>query len=456
MTKSGKKYLLFSIIAVVLIIIVVLVVKKSKSKEAQKVSVEKVEKRTLIQTVSANGQIEPAVNVKISPYISGEVVNLYVKEGDYVTKGQKLAKIDPKIYISAYQQSKASTETAKANQANMKAKLSEAQAQFIKAQLDYNRSEKLWKSNVISASDYDAAKANFSVAKSTVKGTEESYKASQFQVKNAEAQLQQAEDNLNRTTIYAPNNGTVSQLNVEVGERVTGASQFSSGTEIMSIANLDVMEATVEVNENDIVQVALNDTAIIEVDAYLDHPFKGIVTQIATSANTTGTSVDQVTNFDVKIRILKSSYTDLIKPKNPIPSPFRPGMSATVDIQTQRADNVLSVPIQAVTTRSTEKKVALPNSEKRAREKMKENKTTTAKEDVAQAKTQEYVFLYDNGVAKLQKVKTGIQNNMYIEILEGLKAGQEVITAPYELVSKKLKNGEEVKKVSQKELFSSH
>lgn len=455
MTKSGKKYLLYSIIAVVLIIIVVLAVKKSKSKEAQKVSVEQVAKRTLIQTVSANGQIEPAVNVKISPYISGEVVDLYVKEGDYVTKGQKLAKIDPKIYISAYQQSKASTETAKANEANMKSKLAQAQAQYVKAELDYNRSEKLWKSNVISASDYDAAKANFSVAKSTVKGAEESYKASQYQVKNSEAQLQQAEDNLSRTTIYAPNNGTVSQLNVEVGERVTGASQFSSGTEIMSIANLDVMEATVEVNENDIVQVALNDTAIIEVDAYLNHPFKGIVTQIATSANTTGTSVDQVTNFDVKIRILKSSYTDLIKPNNPIPSPFRPGMSATVDIQTKRADNVLSVPIQAVTTRSAQKKVALPNSEKRAREKLKENKTSTAKEDAALANTQEYVFVYDNGVAKLQKVKTGIQNNMYIQILEGLKTGQEVITAPYELVSKTLKNGEEVKKVSQKELFSS-
>lgn len=452
MSKSGKKYLLFSIIAVVLIVIIVLVVKKSKSHEIQKVTVAKVTKRTLIQTVSANGQIEPAVNVKISPYISGEVVDLFVKEGDYVTKGEKLAKIDPKIYISAYQQSKASVETAKANEANMKSKLSQAQAQFIKARLDFNRSEKLWKSSVISASDYDAARASFAVAKSTVKGAEESYKASQYQVKNAEAQLQQSEDNLNRTTIYAPNNGTVSQLNVEVGERVTGASQFSSGTEIMSIANLDVMEATVEVNENDIVQVALNDTAIIEVDAYLNHPFKGVVTQIATSANTSGTSVDQVTNFDVKIRILKSSYKDLIKPNNPISSPFRPGMSATVDIQTQRADNVLSVPIQAVTTRSDKKKVIVSNSEKRAREKLKDKKTVSKDESLA--KTQEYVFLYDNGIAKLQKVKTGIQNNMYIQILSGLKEGQEVITAPYELVSKKLKNGEEVKKVSQKELFS--
>ncbi|MBN2637962.1 MAG: efflux RND transporter periplasmic adaptor subunit [Bacteroidales bacterium] len=452
MRKSGKKYLLISVIAVVLIIIIVLVIKKSKSQEGQKVTVEKVEKRTLIQTVSANGQIEPAVNVKISPYISGEVVSLYVKEGDYVTKGEKLAKIDPKIYISAYQQNKASVETAKANEANMKSKLAEAQAQFVKAQLDFSRSEKLWKSNVISASDYDAAKATFSVAKSTVTGAQESYKASQYQVKNAEAQMQQAEDNLNRTTIYAPNNGTVSQLNVEVGERVTGASQFSSGTEIMSIANLDVMEATVEVNENDIVQVALNDTAIIEVDAYLNHPFKGIVTQIATSANTTGTSVDQVTNFDVKIRILKSSYQDLIKPNNPIPSPFRPGMSATVDIQTQRADQVLSVPIQAVTTRAPEKKAEMPNSEKRAREKLNEKKTASV--DTEAAKTQEYVFLYDNGIAKLQKVKTGIQNNMYIQILDGVTEGQEVITAPYELVSKKLKNGDEVKKVSQKELFS--
>ncbi|VAW27863.1 ABC transporter, RND-adapter-like protein, partial [hydrothermal vent metagenome] len=259
--------------------------------------------------------------------------------------------------------------------------------------------------------------------------------------------LSEAEENLNRTAIYAPNSGTVAKLSVQVGERVTGASQFSAGTEIMRIANLNVLEVNVEVNENDIVQVAMNDTALIEVDAYLNRKFKGIVTEIATSANTTGVSADQVTNFDVKIRMLKSSYADLIRPKNLIPSPFRPGMSATVEIQTKRADNVLTVPIQAVTTRADS-----TGRMKSALEKREEKKTK--KSTQLQKKTKEYVFLYKKGIAKLQRVKTGIQDNMYIEIKKGVKEGQEVITAPYRLVSKTLKNGDKVKKVNKKELFT--
>ncbi len=286
------------------------------------------------------------------------------------------------------------------------------------------------------------------VAKAEVKAAEESYKASKFQVKSSKAKLSEAQENLNRTSIYAPNNGTVSKLSVQVGERVTGASQFSSGTEIMRVANLDVMEVNVEVNENDIVQVTLNDTALIEVDAYLNRKFKGIVTEIATSANTTGVSADQVTNFDVKIRMLKSSYADLIQPKKPIPSPFRPGMSATVEIQTKRADKVLAVPIQAVTTRAD-----TTGRMKSALEKREEKKTHKTGE--LQKKIQDYVFLYQNGTARLQKVKTGIQDNMYIEIKKGVKEGQEVITAPYRLVSKTLKNDEKVKKVNKKELFTS-
>ena len=449
MANNKRKRNIWIIIgAVVLVILIVLAIKKGKSSEAQKVAVEKVQKRTIVETVSANGKIQPAKDVKISPYISGEVVKLFVKEGDFVKKGQKLALIDPKIYRSTFQQSEAALQTAQANEANAKARLAQAQAQFTKAKLDFARSKKLWKGQVISDADFDAAKSNYQVGEAEVQAAAESHKASQFQVKSAKAQLSQAKENLDRTTIYAPNNGTVSKLSVEVGERVTGASQFSAGTEIMRIANLDVLEVNVEVNENDIVQVSLNDTALIEVDAYLNRNFKGIVTEIATSANTTGVSADQVTNFDVKIRMLKKSYADLIKPENPIPSPFRPGMSATVEIQTKRADNVLTVPIQSVTTRADS-----TGRQKTAREKREEKKETADNTNINK-KTQEYVFLYQDDKAKLQKVKTGIQNNMYIQIKKGLKEGQEVITAPYRLVSKTLKNGDAVKKVAKKNLFT--
>ncbi len=447
MTKSRKKIIWYIIGALVLVVMVVMAVKKGKSSEAQKVAVEKVTRRNIIETVSANGKIQPAKDVKISPYISGEVVQLYVKEGNFVKKGQKLAKIDPKIYISSFQQAEAAVKTTEANQANSKARLAQSQAQYTKSKLDFARSEELWKKQVISDADYDAARSTYLVAKAEVKAAEESFKASWFQVKSSKAKLSEAEENLNRTTIYAPNNGTVAKLSVQVGERVTGASQFSAGTEIMRIANLNMLEVKVEVNENDIVQVAMNDTALIEVDAYLNRKFKGIVTEIATSANTTGVSADQVTNFDVKIKMLKSSYADLIRPKNLIPSPFRPGMSATVEIQTKREDNVLAVPIQAVTTRADS-----TGHMKSILEKREEKKTQKGTQLLK--KTKEYVFLYKKGIAKLQRVKTGIQDNMYIEITKGVKEGQEVITAPYRLVSKTLKNGEKVKKVNKKELFT--
>jgi HlyD family secretion protein len=450
MTKSkNKKIWLYVAIAVVLLALIILAVNKSKSSKAIKVATETAELRTIVETVSANGKIQPAKDVKISPYISGEVVELFVKEGDFVHKGDQLAKIDPEIYISTYQKIEASLKTAQANEANAKARLAQSKSQFVKAELDFNRSKTLWEKGVISDADFDAAKSSYEVAKADVEAAGESYKSSQFQVSSARASLREAKENLNRTSIYAPNDGTVSKLSVEVGERVTGASQFSAGTEIMRIANLDVLEVNVEVNENDIVRVSLNDTAIIEVDAYLDHKFKGIVTEIATSANTTGVSADQVTNFDVKITMLKKSYENLIKPDNPIPSPFRPGMSATVEIQTETASNVLTVPIQAVTTRADTTGRIKSDREKREETKGKEeDKIKTNEEEI-----HEYVFKYDNGVAKLTEVKTGVQDNTYIEIIEGLKEGDKVITAPYRAVSKTLKNGDAVEEVKKEELF---
>ena len=443
---NKKKWLIISLI-VLLIVIVILAVMKGNKEKATKVAVEKVAERTIIETVAANGKIQPAKDIKISPYISGEVINLKVKEGDFVKKGDMLAKIDPQIYIANHNRAKAAYKQALANRAQSKARLTQTRAQFAKAKSDYQRSKQLWNNKVISDAEFDAAKSSYQVAEAEVKAAEESYKAAQFQVNSAKASLDEAAENLNRTSIWSPADGTVSRLSIEEGERVTGASQFSSGTEIMRIANLDIMEVNVEVNETDIVRVSLFDTALIEVDAYLDRKFKGIVTEIATSANTTGTSVDQVTNFDVKIRMLKSSYEDLIKKGDKISSPFRPGMSATVEIQTERAENVLSVPIQAVTTRADSSGRTKTAMEKR------EEKVTVKKNSKETSKPKEYVFVYNEGKAILTPVKTGIQDNMYIQILEGLEEGQEIITAPYRAVSKKLKNGDAVIKVDKNKLF---
>ncbi len=450
-TKKNRVWIII-VLAVVLGGIIFLAIKKGQNSKSMKVATEKVEARKIVETVAANGKIQPAKDVKISPYISGEVVELFVKEGEFVKKGQPLAKIDPEIYISAYQKTEAALNTSQANEANAKARLVQSQSQFKKASLDFDRTKTLFEKEVVSQADFDAAKSAFEVAKADVTAAEESYKSSQFQVSSAKASLRESRENLDRTTIFAPNDGTVSSLDVQVGERVTGASTFSAGTEIMRIANLDVLEVNVEVNENDIVRVSMMDTAIIEVDAYLNRKFKGLVTEIATSANTTGVSADQVTNFDVKIKMLKSSYEDLIRPEQYIASPFRPGMSATVEIETETAMNILTVPIQCVTTRADSSGRVKSVLEKREETKGKDsdNEKSNIKTEVV-----EYVFLFVDDHAKLQKVTTGIQDNTYIEILSGLKEGDEVITAPYRAVSKTLKNDDPVEKVPMDELFKS-
>ncbi len=453
MAKKGNKKQLTIVIVVVavLAVIVVLAINKSKNSGSTKVATEIVETRKIVETVSANGKIQPAKDIKISPYISGEVVELFVKEGDFVNKGDKLAKIDPEIYLRAYEKTEASLNTSQANQANSKARLAQSKAQYSKSKLDFDRSKTLWEKKVISDADFEAAKSNYEVAQAEVEAAEESYKSSKFQVSSANASMKEAKENLNRTTIYAPNDGTVSKLSVEVGERVTGASQFSAGTEVMRIANLDVLEVNVEVNENDIVRVSLFDTTIIEVDAYLNREFKGLVTEIATSANTVGVSADQVTNFDVKIKMLKDSYSDLIREDAAISSPFRPGMSATVEIETETAVNILTVAIQAVTTRADTSGRIKSAKEKREEKRINDLKGVENNNETVD----EYVFIYDDGIAKLRKVSTGIQDNTFIEITEGLENGDEVIIAPYRAVSKTLKNNDKVEKVDKKDLFKS-
>lgn len=436
--KGNKKWILWLALTVIILIIIVVFAKNNNKIETE-VTTETAAKRTIIETVIANGKIQPKLDVKISPYISGEVVELSVREGDQVVKGQILARIDPTFYISALEQIEASLNSAKANIATNKARVAQAEASFVKAQADYKRNEKLYTEKVISEADWDAAKSTFEMAKADLESARENLKASEYQAVNTESSLKEARENLDRTNIYSPNEGTVSQLNIEVGERVQGASQFSSGTEIMRIANLNSMEVKVEVSETDITRVKLNDTCIIEVDAYLNRKFKGYVTEIATAANTTTISTDQVTNFNVLIMMMKESYEDLINEKNNISSPFRPGMSATVDIQTTKEIDILTVPIQSVTSREDTSSVHQTAVVRPSR------KTETKIE-----KLNEYVFVLDGNQAKIKQVKTGIQDNAYIQIVEGLSEGDVVISGPYKVVSQTLRNGETVKVTNKK------
>jgi HlyD family secretion protein len=438
-----KKRTWIIIIVLLLVVLIIFAINKGRTGRGLAVSVEEARPGDIIETVSANGKIQPAQDVIISPYISGEVVELYVKEGDEVQAGDLLAKIDPEIYISAFERAEANLNSQQANLANARARLAQSEASYQNTKISYERNKKLWEQNVISQSEYDAAKASYEVARAEVDAAEQTVASSEFAVKSAQATLREAKDNLTKTTVSAPNAGTVSKLNVEQGERVAGASQFSAGTEIMRIANLQNMEVNVEVNENDIVRVSLFDTCTIEVDAYLNEEFLGVVTEIATSANTTGVSAEQVTNFDVKIRVLPESYANLIPEDNPRFSPLRPGMSATVEIRTEYANDILLIPIGAVTTRSDTADINKENVQAPAAVGEEEDKQDFV----------EVVFVYDEGFARMREVEIGIQDNVNIEIKNGLEEGEEVITAPYSLVSKSLRDGDEVRKTDRKDLF---
>ncbi len=416
------------------------------------VAVEKASKRSITEMVSANGKIQPEVEVKISADVSGEIVELKVKEGQKVQKGDHLLTINPDLIQSAADRVAAALNQSKANVANAKARENQAKASFANIDESFKRSKKLFDQQAISASEFDASKAQYEGAKADVEAAKQNVLAAEYAVSSAQASLKEANDNLGRTRIYAPTDGTVSKLNVELGERVVGTAQMS-GTELLRIANLSEMEVSVDVNENDIVRIELNDTANVEVDAYGERTFKGIVTEVANSSNTVGLSVntsDQVTNFSVKIRILRDSYTDLVDTANPHLSPFRPGMSATVDILTKTESNVLTVPIMAVTTRVIEGKES------------KEEKNISDSEGEAQAidnaneagEVEEVVFVYSEGKVRKVRVKTGIQDNDYIRILSGLKGGEEVVSAPYSAISKIMKDSMEVVVVEASQLYT--
>lgn len=375
---------------------------------------------TIIETVSATGKIQPEIEVKISSEVSGEIIALNVKEGQVVKKGDLLVKINPDLYTSGYNRSVS-------NLSGTKASLSQADASFKESKANYDRNKTLFEKGIISKSDWDKAIASFEVAKA-------SKQSAYYNVQSASATVNEAKDNLGRTTIYAPADGTISMLNVELGERVLGTQQMT-GTEILRVANLNNMEVEVDVNENDIVKIKVGDEANVEVDAYLKKQFKGVVTSISNSASSALTA-DQVTNFKVKVRILKESYEDLLEGKPNTYSPFRPGMTATVDIITETRSNVLAVPISSVVVKSDTAAV----KEIKVEDLDEESKDAAPKSD----KKFECVFVKVGDKAKIRIIKTGIQDDTNIEILTGLKKGDVIITGPYATVTKELNSGDKV------------
>ncbi len=442
--KSKRLLFIIGISAIVLIIVLALGKKQGwfGNEGFLKVSVDKGVSREIVEIITANGKIQPETEVAISPDVSGEIVELVVKEGDKVEKGQYLLKIKPEAYQMARNRAEASLNNSKARQ-----KQSEARLEM--ASLEYKRSSSLYKEKAISESEFQQAETNYSTALAEKE-------AAEFSVQSAEATLDEADESLTKTSIYAPMSGTISSLRVELGERVVGTSMMS-GTEMLRIADLNRMEVEVEVNENDIVRVSLHDTALIEVDAYPDTRFTGVVSEIPVSANTTGVTTDQVTNFMVKILLLPESYADKASASNPFP--LRPGMSATADIQTDRKTGIFSIPIQAVTTRLDTAGRAKGDGEKEniasvSSDGSMSSETINKPSEPTNEEPIVVVFVVSEGKAWLKEVKTGIQDNTYIEITEGIEEDAEIVVAPYSAISRQLKNDMNVEVVSEEDLFS--
>lgn len=416
--------------------------------KATEVDFATVKKTDIVERVSASGRVQPEVEVKISPDVSGEIIGLYVAEGDSVRQGQLLVKIRPDNYESLLARARATVNSSQAQLEQSKAAVAQAQARLIRAKADYERQRKLLADKVISQADFEQVEANYNVARQDVESAQANVRAAQFNVQGSQAGLRDASENLRKTTIYAPVSGIISKLNIELGERVVGTSQMA-GTELMRLANLNNMEVRVNVNENDIVRVSLGDTVDIDVDSYstTGRKFKGIVTEIANTANGltgsgTGTSsalsTDAVTEFEVRIKVLNNSYRDLMAQKGRKTYPLKPGMTASVEIITDRKSGVLSVPIASVTTRGGEQNEEKKDDDDGPQE--PENKPAK-KEQI-----KEIVFVHANGKVAQREVKTGISDFENIEIISGLKAGEQVVAGPFIAVSKKLKDGDLVAK----------
>jgi len=415
-----KTLLIIGVIAIVLIVLLVAGKKAGwfgASGNVKEVEFTKIELIQIVEKVSATGKIQPEIEVKLSSEVSGEIIELPIVEGQMVEKGDLLVRINPDLYQSSLQRSRAGLQNVKANYAQAEASLREAKS-------NYDRNKILFEKGIISKSEWDRIVAAYEVG-------EASKNAAYYGMQSAAATVTEAIDNLARTTIYSPMRGTISKLDVELGERVVGTQQMA-GTEILRVANLSNMEVEVDVNENDIVKVSVGDSTLVEVDAYLKREFNGVVTQISNSA-ITGLTADQVTNFKVKVRILEASYKDLREGKPENYSPFRPGMTATVDIITRKKNDIVGVPISAIVIKSDTS--STPSADK----------TPVISDEKFEA-----VFVKENNKAKLRVITTGIQDNQNIEILSGLKVGETVITGPYNTVTKTLKDGDEVTLLEEK------
>lgn len=405
--------------------------------EGIEVSIEETSFRDITESVSASGKIQPEVEVKIQSEVSGLIIELPVKEGDEVQKGQVLVKINPDVYTAALSRAEAALNSAKSNLSSAKARQAQAQAQYNANDLNYKRQKKLFDDGAISRAEFENATVQWQSATAELTAAEESIKSAEFAIESAMAGVNEASDNLRRTTIVSPISGTVTALNKETGESVLG-NNMMSGDVIMKISALESMEVNVEVNESDIVKVQAGDTALIEVDSYRNEVFKGLVTEVGNTAlNAMGDqmNLNQVTNFSVKIRLLPMSYTHLLE--SGIKSPFKPGMSATVDILTGEIKNALSIPIKSVASRQ----------DTSSSEEAEESDVATSRDPFT------VVFTFDesNSKARIRIIETGMQNDEYISVLSGLSAGEKIITGPYEEVSRTLRNGAMVRKKEKKE-----
>ncbi|MFM7310242.1 MAG: efflux RND transporter periplasmic adaptor subunit [Flavobacteriales bacterium] len=435
MSKRKKRWIWISVIIVSIVGISLWMRSGDHSPE---ITTEKAAFRDIVETVSASGKIQPEAEVKIQSEVSGQIIELPVKEGDFVTQGQLLVKINPDLYNSALSRAEAAMNSAKSNLSSAKARLAQAEAQFKSADLNFRRQQKLFQDGAISKAEMDNTTSQYETAQAEVTAAQESIHSAEFAIQSAQAGVVEATDNLKRTTILAPMSGTVTSLTKEPGETVLG-NNMMSGDVIMKISALSVMEVNVEVNESDIVRVQMGDTAHVEVDAYKDVTFTGIVTEIgntALNALTEQISMDQVTNFSVKVRIMPESYSHLNTKNQEHFCPFKPGMSATVEVISGRADHVLSVPIKCIASREDTSSTSSEEWE------MSEESESASNKDPY---TVLFIYRPDAGKTELRVVKTGIQDDEFIQIENGIQADDVVITGPYDLIAKELKNGDAVR-----------
>jgi HlyD family secretion protein len=442
------------IVSILSIIIIGLIFAKKKGwigeEDGIKVAIEEVTQRTIIETVNASGRIFPEVEVKVSSDVSGEITELTVLEGDSVKKGQVVARIYADILGTQQQQAAAVVSQQKFQVANVEAQIAGLQSAVEVAQFNFDRQKRLLAEKVISQSEFEQADNQLRNAQANLNAALRNRESVQAAVKSAQANLDRASKDVSRTTIVAPMDGVVSLLNVKKGERVVGTAQMA-GTEMLRIADMRRIEIRVDVTENDIPKVNIGDSALITVDAYINRKFKGIVYQIASSQTgaasasaTSSVTTNEVTNYKVFITLLPESYADLLDPQKPNKFPFKPGMTASADIQTYRKENILTIPLNSVTTRERgEKGKEAPEQ--------KEEAATDMEDDTRDV----VVFLYDAPNKKVvkTKVKTGIQDTRYIEVTEGLSAGQKVIAEPYNAISRLLNDGTKVVVVEKEKLF---